>query len=219
MEQTTPPSTYPKSLKEAGEANRSIKKYCQPSYECLFHVWYAGTSELMGAVDDLYRGLSSVRADLVRSCGASDLCLVEGDSLVAECLSESSLDCQHGGQFLHLTYLVEKYLQVAPIPFHSIPMGSLLIMSEEQGLKNKGAAFRILFIDENRAVWHEQESKLLARELVYRHLKLNTEFKVDRIRSWLDEGHDQVQKRKDLANVFVLPLGLAHVTPSPTDIA
>jgi hypothetical protein len=42
---------------------------------------------------------------------------VEGDSVVAEALGDSSLDWTSGGQFLHLTFLVEKYLLVRLPPF------------------------------------------------------------------------------------------------------
>jgi hypothetical protein len=63
-------------------------------------------------LERLYGQLRSVRADLVDACGASDLCIVEGDSVVAEAFRDSSLDWTSGGQFLHLTFIVEKYLLV-----------------------------------------------------------------------------------------------------------
>lgn len=59
-----------------------------------------------------------------------------------------------------------------------------------QSLKQSGAVFRILFIDENSATWSGQPSKLLARELLQRHLELNTDFEVDRIKSWTDGSAD-----------------------------
>lgn len=37
--------------------------------------------------------------------------MIDGDSLLLELLGEESLDWSHGGQFLHLTYLMERFLQ------------------------------------------------------------------------------------------------------------
>lgn len=37
--------------------------------------------------------------------------MIDGDSLLLELLGEESLDWSHGGQFLHLTYLLERFLQ------------------------------------------------------------------------------------------------------------
>ena len=37
--------------------------------------------------------------------------MIDGDSLLFELLGEESLDWSHGGQFLHLTYLLEHFLQ------------------------------------------------------------------------------------------------------------
>ena len=37
--------------------------------------------------------------------------MIDGDSLLFELLGERSLDWSNGGQFLHLTYLLERFLQ------------------------------------------------------------------------------------------------------------
>ena len=37
--------------------------------------------------------------------------LIDGDSLLLEILGEESLDWSNGGQFLHLAYLTERFLQ------------------------------------------------------------------------------------------------------------
>ena len=37
--------------------------------------------------------------------------MIDGDSLLFELLGERSLDWSNGGEFLHLTYLLERFLQ------------------------------------------------------------------------------------------------------------
>lgn len=41
----------------------------------------------------------------------AEIFLIDGDSLLLELLGERSLDWNNGGQFLHLTYLLERFLQ------------------------------------------------------------------------------------------------------------
>ena len=41
----------------------------------------------------------------------AEIFLIDGDSLLLELLGERSLDWNHGGQFLHLSYLLERFLQ------------------------------------------------------------------------------------------------------------
>lgn len=41
----------------------------------------------------------------------AEIFLIDGDSLLLELLEETTLDWTNGGQFLHLTYLVECFLQ------------------------------------------------------------------------------------------------------------
>ena len=41
----------------------------------------------------------------------AEIFLIDGDSLLLEVLSEKSLDWSSGGQFLHLIYLAERFLQ------------------------------------------------------------------------------------------------------------
>ena len=41
----------------------------------------------------------------------AEVFLIDGDSLLLELLGERSLDWSNGGQFLHLTYLFERFLQ------------------------------------------------------------------------------------------------------------
>lgn len=41
----------------------------------------------------------------------AEIFLIDGDSLLLELLGEQTLDWSNGGQFLHLTYLLERFLQ------------------------------------------------------------------------------------------------------------
>ncbi len=51
----------------------------------------------------------------------------------------------------------------------------------------------MVFIDSNRALWEQGSSQLLGRELIYRHLKFNSDFDVDCIPSWLNSSALQVR--------------------------
>ena len=42
----------------------------------------------------------------------SDLFTIDGDSVLADVFAQYGLDFSHGGQMLHLTYLVELFLKV-----------------------------------------------------------------------------------------------------------
>ncbi|KAJ7386933.1 hypothetical protein OS493_003891 [Desmophyllum pertusum] len=42
----------------------------------------------------------------------AEIFLIDGDSLLLELLGEKSLDWSHGGQFLHLTYLLERFFTI-----------------------------------------------------------------------------------------------------------
>lgn len=41
----------------------------------------------------------------------AEIFLIDGDSLLLDLFGERRLDWSNGGQFLHLTYLVERFLQ------------------------------------------------------------------------------------------------------------
>ncbi|KAK7541670.1 hypothetical protein IWX49DRAFT_177476 [Phyllosticta citricarpa] len=58
----------------------------------------------------LYGNLYSRRVDLVGDYAGSEPFLVEGDSLLLECLSDKLLDFQDGFQMLHAAWLVECFL-------------------------------------------------------------------------------------------------------------
>ena len=66
-----------------------------------------GSSELRIHLHfQLYRHLN-ILTDFVDA----EIFMIDGDSLLFEILGEESLDWSHGGQYLHLTYLLERFLQ------------------------------------------------------------------------------------------------------------
>ena len=85
--------------------------------------------------------------------------LVDGDSLVLEAIMDRSLDWDHGGQFLHLTYLVEKKLS---------------------GFQRKATQVRVVFFKFMEVVWSllPDSSALLARKAIIRHLNRSTRMSV-----------------------------------------
>ncbi|XP_027035542.1 probable ATP-dependent RNA helicase DDX60 [Pocillopora damicornis] len=85
----------------------------------------------------------------------AEIFLIDGDSLLLELLCQSSLDWQHGGQFLHLTYLLERFLQY---------------------FKDKGGVFHVVFFKEVEIIWKSRPSMLLARQVLILHLQHNTPF-------------------------------------------
>jgi hypothetical protein len=72
---------------------------------------------------------------LLNEFGATELFIVDGDSLLVELLSASSLDWSHGGQYLHLIFLLERFLQT---------------FRQRQDPKH---SFNIVFFKENRGLW------------------------------------------------------------------
>ena len=57
-------------------------------------------------IRNIYRYLN-ILTDFVDA----EIFLIDGDSLLFELFGEESLDWKNGGQFLHLTYLLERFLQ------------------------------------------------------------------------------------------------------------
>lgn len=87
----------------------------------------------------------------------AEIFLIDGDSLLLELLGEQTLDWSNGGQFLHLTYLLERFLQ---------------------HFTNKGGVFHIVFFKDMEIIWSSQPSMLLARQALMLHLQNNTSFTV-----------------------------------------
>jgi ATP-dependent RNA helicase DDX60 len=124
--------------------------------------------------------------DLVSEVGAAELFLIDGDSLLLDLLhsEDAKIDWTYGGQFLHLTFIVERYLS---------------------WFKQRGGNFRVLFFDCNRALWIKADSKdelktwsrLAARECIIRHLQMNTDVIVDIFDSWLLPDSNNVSSQED----------------------
>ncbi|XP_068760168.1 probable ATP-dependent RNA helicase DDX60 isoform X4 [Montipora capricornis] len=87
----------------------------------------------------------------------AEIFMIDGDSLLFELLGERILDWSNGGQFLHLTYLLERLLQY---------------------FTDKGGVFHIVFFEDMEILWNSQPSMLLARQSLILHLKYNTDFTV-----------------------------------------
>jgi hypothetical protein len=67
---------------------------------------------LLRFVEAYYTSLHLSREDVINDCGGADNFVIDGDSMLIQVMQDEALDWTHGGQFLHLTYLVEKFLQV-----------------------------------------------------------------------------------------------------------
>lgn len=137
------------------------------------------------AQTEQYALLHPQYTDLIGDAGASELFFVDGDSLLLDLLAsrDANIDWSYGGQFLHLVFLVERYLG---------------------WFKQRGGNFRVVFFDCNRALWlksgetHDFKtwSRLAARESVIRHLQTNTDVLIDIFDSWLDEAPMVVSEDK-----------------------
>lgn len=106
-----------------------------------------------------YKQLSSRRVDLVGDYAGNELFLVEGDSLLLHCFSDSKLDFENGFQMLHACYLVENFL------YH---------------LKQRKCNFHVAFLEDHKAAsippWVDEKvaSKYeLARAAIIRHMQVN----------------------------------------------
>lgn len=124
------------------------------------------------------------RLDLFNDVGASEIFIVEGDSLLLDLMnSDSRIDWSLGGQFLHLVYLVERF-------FHLF--------------KERTGNFRVVFFQHHRTLYLNTTvtppsldySKLLAREMIIRHLQQNTDIHVDVFDTWMGEENQTLTPGK-----------------------
>eukprot|EP00961_Rhodomonas_salina_P033844 455174-Rhodomonas_salina.1 len=100
--------------------------------------------------DDLLHMLGAEYADFLKDFGTSEPFLIDGDGVVAHAMSDPLLDWRHGGQLLHLTYLVETFLGK---------------------LRQAGAVFEVFFFTGNSALFnHLSPSLRLARDAIVKHL-------------------------------------------------
>eukprot|EP00286_Rhodomonas_abbreviata_P024202 CAMPEP_0181307918 /NCGR_PEP_ID=MMETSP1101-20121128/11157_1 /TAXON_ID=46948 /ORGANISM="Rhodomonas abbreviata, Strain Caron Lab Isolate" /LENGTH=357 /DNA_ID=CAMNT_0023414209 /DNA_START=403 /DNA_END=1472 /DNA_ORIENTATION=- len=104
------------------------------------------------ALQTAHSSFSSLRPRFITvlsDFGETEKFVLEGDSLLMNAFSDERLDWSHGGQFLHLVYLVEK------------------LLSE---LLSRGAHLCIPFFDSHASIWTDP-SKRVARSLLIHHLK------------------------------------------------
>ncbi len=112
--------------------------------------------------------------------------LIEGDSLLAELFSDPNLDWNHGGQYLHLFYLLERFL--TSLTERGCVSFQLVFFRDHKKMWRKRKAVVAAGEggkdDENEGV--EDNSRLLAREMIIAHLKNNTPYEVlDQFDNWL----------------------------------
>ncbi|XP_022803066.1 probable ATP-dependent RNA helicase DDX60 [Stylophora pistillata] len=126
----------------------------------------------------------------------AEIFLIDGDSLLLEVLSEKSLDWSSGGQFLHLIYLAERFLQ---------------------NFTEKGGVFHIIFLKEMEIIWRSNSTMLLAREALILHLQHNTDFTVKTSmvnfwgKEWKDYLNDEVPAFLLLADAEKIPFQLGEL--------
>ncbi|PNF27374.1 hypothetical protein B7P43_G01190, partial [Cryptotermes secundus] len=91
--------------------------------------------------------------------------LVDGDSLLLNLMGNANYDPDNGGQFLHLTYLCERQLQL---------------------FARKGGKFEIIFCNIWNRAWSSKPTLLLARSALISHLRFNILCKVHEFDSMWD---------------------------------
>ena len=115
-------------------------------------------------VSDAYGRWTPDRLDLFHDMGAGEGFLVCGDSLLLECFCNWNVDWPEGcGQQVHVVYLVEKLLN---------------------DFVDRHGIFHIVFFDCYRALWTNDPSKLLARDMLVRHLYATMPKIVSTFKNW-----------------------------------
>ncbi|XP_078360874.1 putative ATP-dependent RNA helicase DDX60 isoform X2 [Oculina patagonica] len=125
-------------------------------------------AKCISRVSDCFYGqmVTPLEINILTDFVDAEIFLIDGDSLLLELLGEESLDWSHGGQFLHLTYLLERFLQY---------------------FTDKGGVFHIVFFKEMEIIWKTEPSMLLARQAIILHLhqlQNNTRFKCSVVTSY-----------------------------------
>jgi ATP-dependent RNA helicase DDX60 len=98
--------------------------------------------------DDVILSESARYLTILADFGETEQFVIEGDSLILWAFDDERLDWKHGGQFLHLIYIVENLI-------------SKLLL--------RGSHFKIAFFETHREIW--SGSRLLARLLLISHLQ------------------------------------------------
>ena len=104
--------------------------------------------------------------NLLDDLGSIDFFVIDGDSLLLECLSSPTLDLGHGGQPLHLFYLIEDFLQRLKACHNS--------------------QFCFAFFQEHESFWQgqNQSSPWVARHTLLQHLQSTLQQSVHVFPSW-----------------------------------
>lgn len=119
-----------------------------------------------GAVHAAFVKQRPLCVNLLDDLGSKDFFVIDGDSLLLECLSSPRIDVRHGGQPLHLFYLVEDFL-------HSL-----------QACLN--SRFCFAFYQHHESFWQAQDQSflLLVRHLLQQHLRSTLQQTVHNFPSW-----------------------------------
>ena len=108
------------------------------------------------------------RMDLFHDVSAPEGFVVDGDSLIMDAFSNWNVEWPEGcGQQIHVVYMVEKFLD---------------------DFAMRGGLFSIAFFECNRAMWVHDPSKLLARDLIIRHLKATVPKAVHLFTNWWSDS-------------------------------
>ena len=104
--------------------------------------------------------------NLLDDLGSIDFFVIDGDSLLLECLSSTMLDLGHGGQPLHLFYLIEDFLQRLKACHNS--------------------QFCFAFFKEHESFWQGQHQSFpwVARHTLMQHLQSTLQQTVHDFPSW-----------------------------------
>ena len=128
--------------------------------------------------------LNFQHVDFLSDFGSNEPFLIDGDALVVSALDDTWLDWKNGGQFLHLVYIVECFLQK---------------------LCDRGCQFDIFFMLGNENLLGHESPSLLARTILIHHLKSTRFSKVHLLSgSWLqcDSGGGDASTLRELLNDF-----------------
>ncbi len=127
--------------------------------------WEVGT--------DLISKVSFRTYDLLEE-GARMFLLIEGDALVADLINNPLLDFKHGGQFLHLTFLLERFIKEKAL--RGAQLVFIFFQCFEQTLYSK------------RNASHDWQ-RLLVRRLVLTHLNEELQMPVKIFKNWWSDPH------------------------------
>ncbi|CAG8509201.1 9142_t:CDS:2 [Acaulospora colombiana] len=150
----SPDTNFSKNVEESPESN-SLENM-EESSDSNFAKNKKEITDFSKYLNSWYSKACVEYVDLAGDFGGSGLFIVEGDSLIFNFLHDPDthlLDFGEtfgGGQFLALTFLVEKFIDE---------------------LKQRGCRFHIVVFDAHKAIWNDDPKLRVAREIVLSHLK------------------------------------------------